>query len=103
MKNVKIQLEDTANWGCQGSDADRDSYEQAVADAIGRAYPGADVSVSCAQIARPSVVVTTRGADGRILTDEDTCRSEEAITENVLAIAAQVWEDGSFWESEVAS
>ena len=41
--------------------------------------------------------------NGRILTDEDTCRSEEAITENVLAIAAQVSVDGSFWESEVAS
>jgi hypothetical protein len=99
-----IRLDDCTDWGCQGSDDDRANYEQAVAEAIVAHYPEASVTVQCLQIASPRCVVTTRGADGRILTDDATARDEEDIAGAVVEIAAEVWDRGEFWaSSEVQS
>jgi hypothetical protein len=95
---LEIRLDDCTDWGqVKATDEDRDAYEQAVADAIAEAYPGATVTVQCLQIARPRAVVTTRDADGRIRTDVETARREEAIGECVIAISRDVWEGGEFW------
>lgn len=98
MPTMSIRLDDCTDWGgIDATDEDRAAYEQAVADAIGRAYLGASVTVQCLQIARPRVCVTTRDADGRILTDVVTARAESEVEETVLGIARDVWDDGAFW------
>jgi hypothetical protein len=95
--SLTIRLDDTTDWGCQGSDDEREYYEEQVADGIRAAYPGADVTVQNEQRRRPRVVVTTRDAQGRILTDTTTQTEEASIEEHVLAIAAEVWDAGEFW------
>jgi hypothetical protein len=97
-----IRLDDCLDWGCPGSDTDRANYEQAVADTIEAAYPGASVTVQLVQIHAPRVVVTTRDADGRIQIDDVTARAEEEISEHVLEIARAVWDAGEFWTEEAS-
>lgn len=93
-----IRLDDCTDWGDVGAtDDDRAAYEDAVAADIARSYPGAYVTVQCLQIARPRAVVTTRGTDGRILTDNATAEREDEIEEHVLEIARAVWDAGGFW------
>ena len=99
---LSIRLDDSTDWGCQGSDADREAYEQAVASSITEAYPGAEVIVQCLQIARPRACVTTRDASGRILSDVATSAREAEIEECVIEISRQVWDAGEFW-TEVQS
>jgi hypothetical protein len=99
---IEIRLDDTTDWGCQGSDEDRANYEEAVASAIAEAFPGADVTVQCLQRAGRRVVVTTRDEDGRILVDHATCREESLVESSVLEIADAVWDAGEFW-TEVQS
>jgi hypothetical protein len=94
---LSIRLDDTTDWGCQSSDADRAAYEQAVTDAISKVYPGAEVTVQCLQIARPRACVTTRGRDGRILSDVATSERETEIEEHVIEISREVWDAGEFW------
>lgn len=104
MTPLTIRLDDCTNWGdVDATDDERAAYEQAVADAIAATYPGADVTVQCLQIDRPRAVVTTRDADGRILCDVVTSRSEEEIEETVLGIARDVWDRGEFWPAAGAS
>lgn len=100
MRTMKIRLDDTTDWGCQGSDWERAEYETQVAAAIVAAYPGADVTVQCLQIGKPRVVVESRDADGTLLMDDATTDREAEIEDRVLAIAADVWEAGDFWTAE---
>jgi hypothetical protein len=95
--SLKIRYDSTTDWGCCGSDDDRDNYEAAVADAISAAFPGADVTVQSVHAARSRVIVTTRDEDGRILTDRATFEREAEIEESVLLIAADIWDQGDFW------
>lgn len=99
LESLAIRLDDCTDWGCEGSDEDRASYEGAVVAAIAAAYPQARVQVQCLQIDRPRVCVTTRDAEGRIRTDNETVRAEETIEEHVLEIAREVWDMGEFWTS----
>jgi hypothetical protein len=93
-----IRLDDCTDWGnVDATDDDRAAYEQAVANAIGEAYPVAEVIVQCVQRASPRVIVTTRGEDGRILHDDSTSEEEAAIEAAVLDIARTVWDAGEFW------
>ena len=96
---LHIRLYDTTDWGVQGSDSERDAYEQLVVDAIEAAYPGADVGVRSETRAEPRVVVTTR-FNGRILSDYVTQKREEEIAEHVIAITRDVWDAGEFWSTE---
>ena len=94
---LAIRLDDTTDWGCQGSDEDRASYEAEVTAAIEADYPGADVSVQLVHRASPRCVVTTRDEEGRILTDHATLLRETEIEEDVIEIARSVWDAGDFW------
>lgn len=99
--SLTIRLDDTVDWGCQGSDEEHAAYEQLVADAILDAYPDADVTVQSVQASGPRVCVTTRDEDGQILTDATTTDREEQIQEAVLNLSRDVWESGAFWSHEV--
>jgi len=98
VKALTIRLYDCTDWGCaEATDEDRAAYEQAVADAIGEAYPGADVTVQYVASIRPRVCVTTRDESGRILTDVATAKAEIETEEHVIAIVRHVWDIGAFW------
>ena len=98
MRVRTISLYDTTDWGdVNATDLDRENYEEAVAAAILEAFPGTKVTVQCLQRYSPRVVVTTRGEDRRILTDDATLREESDIEQSVLLIASEVWDRGEFW------
>ena len=97
-----IRLDNTIDWGCHGSDEERAAYEAKVIEAIQRAYPEATVVMQCLQISRPRCVVTTRDEEGRILTNDFTAQAEEDISESVLEIARNVWDEGGFWSEYIA-
>ena len=100
-RRVSIRLDDTTNWGAvDASDEDKAAYEQAVADAIGEAYPGADVTVQCTRNDRPRACVVTRNESGTIVCDDKTALEEEAIEATVLEIARDVWDAGDFWTAQ---
>ena len=102
--NWTIRLDDCTDWGgIKATDEDRAAYEQAVADAIGEAYPGSDVTVQCLQIAKARAVVTLRGDDGRVLADDASETRCEEIGARVLAIRDDVWDAGEFWPEAVPS
>lgn len=100
MKSLTVRLDDCVDWGgIEATDEDRAAYEQAVAEAIATAYPNADVTVQCLQIAKPRAVATIRNAVGL---GGETWAREAEIEEEVLRIAVDVWQAGEFWPESVA-
>jgi hypothetical protein len=96
-RTTTILYQTSNDWGCEYTDADLASYEQAVADAIVALYPDAEADVQCIGIDRSRVIVTTRDADGRILCDTATAVAEEEMELAVKEIAHRVWEAADFW------
>lgn len=80
---MKIEYISSADWGVEHTDDERDAYEQAVLEALTRAYPDAEIIVS-----------TGDSNDSHAFVDGDR-RSDEART--VCGIAQEVWDRAEFW------
>lgn len=93
---LRIELDDTLDWGCDHTDADICAYEDAVTNAIQAAYPDAAVTVECANRHTPPAYVSGRDKAGRYLSSKNAA----TIERHVLDVARDVWDAGDFWPRE---
>ena len=99
---ITISVLYATDWDCDYTAADQSAYEQTLADAIGQAYPGADVDVNAHDHSGDTKILVTTRTDGRIDASREASARDAEIEQTVRDIYQQVWDDGMFWASPAA-